>query len=120
MTNDSEMIERVAKAIYEEDDVWSLAWPWPNLHASQESPDAYRRVARAAVKAMGSGWQPIETAPKDGTWFIAVARGYVPAVVHWINDEQCFSEEECTPRFHEHDWPLTHWMPLPAPPEPTA
>lgn len=48
----SEMIERVAKAIYEEDDPWHKAWPWPDLNESQGSPEPYRRIAAAAIKAM--------------------------------------------------------------------
>ena len=48
----SEMIERVAKAIYEEDDPWHKAWPWPDLNEKQGSADAYRRIAAAAIKAM--------------------------------------------------------------------
>ena len=48
----SEMIERVAKAIYEEDDPWHKAWPWPNLNESQGSPEPYRRIAAAAIRAM--------------------------------------------------------------------
>jgi hypothetical protein len=46
------MIERVAKAIYEEDDPWHKAWPWPDLNESQGSPETYRRIAAAAIKAM--------------------------------------------------------------------
>jgi hypothetical protein len=46
------MIERVAKAIYEEDDPWHKAWPWPNLNESQGSPEPYRRIAAAAIKTM--------------------------------------------------------------------
>lgn len=49
MTN---MIERVARAIYEEDDPWHKAWPWPDLNVSQGSADVYRRIAEAAIKAM--------------------------------------------------------------------
>jgi len=45
-------IERVARAIYEEDDPWHTAFPWPNLNEKQTSPDAYRRIARAAIEAM--------------------------------------------------------------------
>ncbi|WIA54360.1 hypothetical protein N6H05_14935 [Sphingobium sp. WTD-1] len=48
----SEMIERVAKAIYEEDDPWHKAWPWPDLNEKQGTADAYRRIAAAAIKAM--------------------------------------------------------------------
>lgn len=49
---DQSMIEKVARAIYEEDDPWHKAWPWPDLNDSQGSPDTYRRIAIAAIKAM--------------------------------------------------------------------
>jgi hypothetical protein len=48
----SEMIERVAKAIYEADDVWSAAFPWPTMGSDEQSADNYRRIARAAITAM--------------------------------------------------------------------
>lgn len=48
----SEMIERVAKAIYEADDVWSEAFPWPTMGSDEQSADNYRRIARAAIQAM--------------------------------------------------------------------
>jgi hypothetical protein len=46
------MVEKVARAIYEEDDVWSAAFPWPNMPSSDQSADNYRRIARAAIQAM--------------------------------------------------------------------
>lgn len=49
---DDSAVERVARALYEEDDPWCKAWPWPNLHSEQGDPDAYRRLARAAIRAM--------------------------------------------------------------------
>ncbi len=45
-------VEKVARAIYEEDDPWSKAWPWPNLDPSQGDPSAYRRLATAAIAAL--------------------------------------------------------------------
>lgn len=47
-----DVVERVAKAIYEEDDPWHLVWPWPNLPENQASPEKYREIARAALAAM--------------------------------------------------------------------
>lgn len=45
-------IEEVAKAIYEADDVWSEAFPWPAMGSKEQSADNYRRIARAAIEAL--------------------------------------------------------------------
>ena len=64
------------------------------------------------------GWQPIETAPKDGTRILAYAPdsllGPTQAVIYWweLGDEialWCGADE--TP------FRATHWMPLPEPPK---
>ena len=63
------------------------------------------------------GWQPIETAPKDGTWFVAarfvkgceyVRYGYAK-IDRW-------HEIGGLDQFNKKFWPATHWMPLPPPP----
>lgn len=92
-----------------------------------------------------TAWQPIETAPKDGTDIIlgAPAQEYQGKPVaprstigHWTTDEECQVDigdcgGECRCREYEYvdpywmSWdggftaenPPTHWMPLPAPPE---
>jgi hypothetical protein len=66
-------------------------------------------------------WQPIETAPRDGTVFLAAYKlGHGPwvGVMQW----QFFSEKKDDGRFYS--WTqltethkATHWMPLPEPPE---
>lgn len=82
-----------------------------------------------------SGWQPIETAPRDGTelllysldvvrypgagdgvvvgWAVRVLGGHRwvcdIATTDGYDDDMWLSNEEITP---------THWMPLPAPPKP--
>jgi len=67
-----------------------------------------------------SEWKPIETAPKDGTWFLGLyplTQEYQEriAVTNW-DDTACDG-----PRFSDvGDWFFshpTHWMPLPLPPE---
>ena len=107
----SDMVEVVAKALWDEqrsDDVVGHkdpAWPppWPS------TAERYRKIARAAIAAM-TGWQPIETAPKDGTRvLICEDNGVVEIASHdkdgWFDDEYM----PCEP---------VAWMPLPAPPEP--
>lgn len=70
-----------------------------------------------------SGWQPIETAPRDGTWVILHTAaggvqpgywgptyfGYNPA---WVQYAHRSEAEEIIGE-------PTHWMPLPAPPAST-
>lgn len=54
-------------------------------------------------------WQPIETAPRDGTEILGYGRGYF-WIVHW--DRQHWSDyDPITPP------EPTHWMSLPEPPK---
>ncbi len=67
-----------------------------------------------------SDWQPIETAPRDGT-----------VILVWDNDTVMTANWYEPPKPHEsprweHNWngevledcfPITHWMPLPEPPQ---
>lgn len=62
-----------------------------------------------------SKWKPIETAPKDGTFFLAYdgIDCNIPFVCYWALDNW---------RFHGKDqWKMypNVWMPLPEPPEVT-
>lgn len=54
----SDLVERVARAIYEEDDPWHKAWPWPDLQSDQAGVDQYRRIAQAAIAAMQTDATP--------------------------------------------------------------
>ncbi len=53
---DDAVIETVAKVLYEEDDPWHKAWPWPDLNPEAQggaaTADVYRRLARAAIAAL--------------------------------------------------------------------
>lgn len=69
------------------------------------------------------GWQPIETAPRDGTVIIVggTPDGYGPKVrtAHWgsgryLNHKKGFQQAWVDHPGHTCD--PTHWMPLPAPP----
>lgn len=74
-------------------------------------------------------WQPIETAPKDGTPILAGIKGYTPVVVLFLNTIKRFipcNHLDMTGDFASEldedlvmctEWNPTHWMPLPPTPE---
>lgn len=69
-------------------------------------------------------WQPIETAPRDGTAILATNANYEYdlqrcVVVFWDDDELTEQPGWSLPYETPDDAPftwLTHWMPLPEPP----
>ena len=66
-------------------------------------------------------WQPIETAPKDGTFILTFCGGgeaWCPTISRWNGDG--WGDEHSTFHIQGLNYP-THWMPLPPPPtqEPT-
>lgn len=70
-----------------------------------------------------SDWQPITTAPKDGTPILATQKGYAYTlnrckVVFWDDEADAVGWHipEDDEGFPSHSW-LTHWMPLPGPPK---
>lgn len=76
-------------------------------------------IAQGPVDVNVRGWMPIETAPKDGTWVLAVNSAISQTRLHIVR----YSEHDGT-RFH---WVrgsapmdfvdgLTYWMPLPKTP----
>jgi len=68
-------------------------------------------------------WEPIETAPKDGTAVDLWVGGERVSDCEWINNYDGFcrfkDDGDCGMAWvrvdHEHGTP-THWMPLPQPP----
>ena len=72
----SEMVERVAKAIFDaEFDFLGIESPWPDadqvrMIAEMRTPDDFRMVARAAIKAM---MEPTEAMDSAGYTDIYVA-----------------------------------------------
>ena len=67
-------------------------------------------------------WQPIETAPRDGTEFLAFkpsSFGPIIVVCEWLDEDHPDYDGE-TPHVtwdFSGFWDATHWMPLPQPPE---
>ena len=67
-------------------------------------------------------WQPIETAPKDGFFLVcswpASDWDTTVAVVYPGSGGRLIAFLDHDDYEHEHlDGPVTHWMPLPAPPD---
>jgi len=62
-------------------------------------------------------WQPIETAPKDGTEILTIrSNGFIGKGV-WY-DNPFGRKDTVIENASGKWWSVTHWMPLPAPPSP--
>lgn len=101
-------------------------------HAAQLKAEAERDALQAEVDRLraAQAWQPIETAPKDGTWFVIWTHGepevgrYNPvksAKYEPVDGTDFYKKSE----FCVYDWDgfnnfgnASHWMPLPTPPTP--
>lgn len=84
------------------------------------------RDALAQAHAEGLGWQPIETAPRDGICVIVAAKGCAGTQFvceAWFDDdtEQWWQANTHPTDFHDGrvEFP-TYWMPLPPPPRALA
>lgn len=75
----------------------------------------------ASAPASVSGWKPIESAPTDGTFYLACdnesrwvenfPEGHCAGTWHWSDSRQQWRGHS-----HDDDREATHWMPLPAAP----
>jgi len=92
------------------------------IAAARNAMPALSRLLEAGVP---EGWQPIETAPKDGTQ-ILIASGRWINKASWDDNAQFGNNEGIKPGWVIHDCEdyfysvatdsATHWMPLPHPP----
>ena len=84
-------------------------------------------LTQALAIARGDGWQPIETAPKDGTQ-VLITNGSATASCEWfvceLTPDGCWAYDALV----RGDEPVHHvssiskatrWQPLPLPPQPT-
>jgi hypothetical protein len=62
-------------------------------------------------------WQPIETAPKDGTRFLAPSIDGRTVTIGLWSDQWGGYWDDLTVGHLNGQWHPTHWMPLPPPPE---
>jgi hypothetical protein len=98
--------------------------PVPTATQGEREDFCLLRIVRGEAVSMGEqGWQPIETAPKDGTRILVFAKwmgGSERAVVWWGPDARDnFSDGIWHAGFATTYVPevVTHWMPLPEPPK---
>jgi hypothetical protein len=63
-----------------------------------------------------SEWQPIETAPRDGTWIIVLMGNGQVWKASWGRDRRN-EMHWCTDVLSLARCRVTHWMPLPDPPK---
>lgn len=106
----------------------TMQWSRLELEAIDRHGLACYEAGRAAASGQ-AGWQPIESAPKDGTAiYVVVADALRPeaGVAHWFSDTWRGGQDidwQGTESPHEHFgiYPSpTHWMPLPAAPGATS
>ena len=84
--------------------------------------DGHRKTIRAALATLDrliaeQGWQPIETAPKDGTVFDVYTKyGRVTNCVACKQFGRIYSYNQESDNYDRKVNFATHWMPLPQPP----
>lgn len=107
-------LDKIAKELHYPDCWDTMAYPTIydalyEMASCSECSEGQRVLKRESVTDCNqlNGWQPIETAPKDGS-ILAVTRNGIVKQVCWNNGIWAGAG---------YDIKLTHWMPLPKPPE---
>lgn len=83
------------------------------------NPDGPEAAAEIERLRAASQWQPIETAPKDGTWVLLLwpmTRTNVMVSGKYYISARDFEEMWLSQPSVESTHEPTHWMPLPSPP----
>lgn len=125
-----EIVEAVARAMCTADGfTWENQFSFVTSASGDDSPESYLHSARVAIEAHLSalsarglavvkGWQPIETAPRDGTAILVGTAENDPDCAWWAN---CTWFNGWCSGGHRSDmygpgFDPTQWMPLPARP----
>ncbi|WP_143014562.1 DUF551 domain-containing protein [Pseudoxanthomonas sp. CF125] len=79
-----------------------------------------------AANARADEWLPIESAPRDGSYFLGIKAGFIAGVAHWDDELNQFltTEPDDYAEYAHYEayldvsgpWEPTHWQPLPTPP----
>ena len=100
----------------EVDEALSEFWGTDALYATNKA-SVHKAIDHLAARGFFGVWQPIETAPKDGTWIMVywptMGIGQYPFVVFW---DEGWQPARYSDRDYGEAFP-THWMPLPAAPK---
>ncbi len=86
-------------------------WVFANVEGQCHPRAAY--LAGALAERSKRTWQPISTAPKDGTLILVswAGSGVHPIVSRWLKNAEAWTHP-----FNKPVNPPTHWMPLPESP----
>ena len=112
--------EQHAKAIADAAEQYAYAYSIDDFKDRSKAFEVLQDAIWAGVSAAPEEWQPIETAPQDGTVFLGYRDGKVREA-HRVQRDDCemwvfggsSGSVEVAPQLKP-----THWMPLPAAPKP--
>ena len=110
---DLELIRKLADAIQA---AWQTSWNGHSFSSGAVAQAALSTIRQQSSVKVDDGWQPIETAPKDKNIL-----GYGPKVginhVFWSQAEEQWQKVELSAYYQLSKMAITHWMPLPKPPQ---
>ena len=73
-------------------------------------------VSQEKLESIAQGWQPIETCPKDGSYFLGWSDVWEWQVIWWHELDGWAASMSNLDESDYKAYPFTFWMPLPAPP----
>lgn len=90
-----------------------------NIKEGVAEIERLRGIIDHGVKVVSRIWQPIDAAPRDGTWILVhLKQTAIPIGVKWVPgaDDEYDGWEDQDGTFYMQDQP-THWVPMPQLPE---
>ena len=122
-------IQRLGNAVRDGSATPEMAYAWlthPYVCTS-DMVKAAARIMASTPSPEGQTWQPIETAPKNGTRIDLWAKSWLPAFdrfefrrfadCYWSKGDTMCNVKAAWAGL-DREWHPTHWMPLPSPPTP--